>query len=155
MLASPQPHTGSLFCGTFPSRLCFYPLILISTYLGWLFEREQFPRDLFILVQFEAPVDLPHSDHGGLGEYVLSEAATDLHSWTLQQGLRGLGENVPVPLQLEAATGLHNPQPDYGGQGESIQFEALRPVTTRLRRARWVLTVWGCYRPPHSTGQCV
>jgi hypothetical protein len=47
--------------------LTFPILFLISTYLGWLFEREQFPRDLLILVQLEA-ASIPDPEDSGIGK---------------------------------------------------------------------------------------
>jgi hypothetical protein len=49
-----------------------------STYLGWLFEREEFPRDFLILAQLEAatPPDPEDGSIGGLDLFLLGLAVT-------------------------------------------------------------------------------
>jgi len=49
------------------SLLTYYETFsMVSTYLGWLFERDQFPRDLLILVQLEA-ASIPDQEDRGIG----------------------------------------------------------------------------------------
>jgi hypothetical protein len=48
-----------------PPNISYF--FLISTYLGWLFEREQFPRDLLILVHLEA-ASISDPEDSGIGK---------------------------------------------------------------------------------------